>query len=341
MGAFPDWLGQGPLLGSVLTPSSATATLVRLPITGRVRWAKDGKLPAENKAWPETDLGRVSPATRSAAAPSETMSDSSGGDYETAFSSCDGTDDGGRRRRADDDVKALAAVKDLQSDQLLEDRRLDIGGGYHLAALPVEIDAGFPAAPDGDEMPSAAAVEGSRNPTLTLTEKGRLPRKRRAAFKRATGLKKVRRQSVGQSVDHPVDVVLSDLGLQEDLAAAAVGQSASGTAAGHRWICTFCGKGYQTRKGCRAHEAFQHDRSKLRHRCDHLLLHPDGDGQASRCQAAFFDPKELLVHRRKHTGEQPFICGYCGARFVSKATLVQHERARHLETEVRSRLVME
>ena len=96
------------------------------------------------------------------------------------------------------------------------------------------------------------------------------------------------------------------------------------------WICTFCGKKYRTRKGCKAHEAFRHDRGKLRHKCNHV------DPQSGkRCESAFYDPKELQIHQRKHTGELPFICGYCGARYISKATLVQHEKAKHLETEVK------
>ena len=94
------------------------------------------------------------------------------------------------------------------------------------------------------------------------------------------------------------------------------------------WICTYCGKKYRTRKGCKAHEAFRHDRGKLRHRCNHV------DAQGKVCESAFYDPKELQIHQRKHTGELPFICGYCGARYISKATLVQHEKAKHLETEV-------
>ena len=66
----------------------------------------------------------------------------------------------------------------------------------------------------------------------------------------------------------------------------------------------------------------------MRHRCNHV------DAQGKACESAFYDPKELQIHQRKHTGELPFICGYCGARYISKATLVQHEKAKHLETEV-------
>ena len=67
-------------------------------------------------------------------------------------------------------------------------------------------------------------------------------------------------------------------------------------------------------------------------RCDHV---DDEDG-GSPCLAAFYSAKELVVHKRKHTGELPFICGYCGNRYRSKATLVQHERQQHFGTEVNS-----
>ena len=96
------------------------------------------------------------------------------------------------------------------------------------------------------------------------------------------------------------------------------------------YVCTFCGKKYRTRKGCRGHEALRHAQHKLRHRCDHV----DPEKGGEKCPVAFYSAKELVIHKRKLTGELPFICGYCGNRYISKATLVQHERTKHLETEV-------
>lgn len=87
------------------------------------------------------------------------------------------------------------------------------------------------------------------------------------------------------------------------------------------YVCTFCGKKYRTRNGFRAHEAMVHTR-KLKHKCT-----------VEGCNAAFFYHGELAIHSRKHTGELPFTCSYCGARYISHATLAQHERAAHLQTE--------
>jgi len=96
------------------------------------------------------------------------------------------------------------------------------------------------------------------------------------------------------------------------------------------FVCSYCGKEYATRKGCREHEALRHAPQKLRHRCEHVEP-PDKGGD--RCTAAFYSAKELTVHKRKHTGELPFICGYCGQGYRSKATLVQHEKQQHFNSE--------
>ncbi len=80
---------------------------------------------------------------------------------------------------------------------------------------------------------------------------------------------------------------------------------------------------YRTRSGWRAHEAYNHTK-QLDFKCDF-------EG----CDKAFFQESELTIHKRKHTGEQPFTCSYCGNRYISAHTLAQHEKAAHLETEVR------
>ena len=79
---------------------------------------------------------------------------------------------------------------------------------------------------------------------------------------------------------------------------------------------------YRTRTGWRAHEAYVHTK-QLDFICDEVG-----------CNKAFFAENELVVHKRKHSGELPFTCSYCGNRYISAHSLAQHEKAAHLQTEV-------
>ena len=79
---------------------------------------------------------------------------------------------------------------------------------------------------------------------------------------------------------------------------------------------------YRTRTGWRAHEAYVHTK-QLDFICDE-----------AGCNKAFFAENELIVHKRKHSGELPFTCSYCGNRYISAHSLAQHEKAAHLQTEV-------
>ena len=83
-------------------------------------------------------------------------------------------------------------------------------------------------------------------------------------------------------------------------------------------ICSYCGKKFQTKRGLKSHEAHYHT-MQLEHKCD-------WEG----CERAYFTANELVIHKRSHTGEQPFVCSYCGTGFVKKTGLNQHERAVHL-----------
>jgi len=87
------------------------------------------------------------------------------------------------------------------------------------------------------------------------------------------------------------------------------------------FVCTYCGKRYRTRTGWRAHEAYVHTK-QLDFLCDE-----------AGCNKAFFAENELVVHKRKHSGELPFTCSYCGNRYISAHSLAQHEKAAHLQTE--------
>ena len=85
------------------------------------------------------------------------------------------------------------------------------------------------------------------------------------------------------------------------------------------WIF-FCR--YRTRAGWKAHEAYVHTKQ--------LDYHCDEKG----CGKAFYSEQCLIIHKRKHSGELPYICSHCGNRYISAHTLAQHEKAKHLETEV-------
>ena len=80
---------------------------------------------------------------------------------------------------------------------------------------------------------------------------------------------------------------------------------------------------YRTRTGWRAHEAYVHTKQ-----LDFICDEPS-------CNKAFFAENELIVHKRKHSGELPFTCSYCGNRYISAHSLAQHEKAAHLQTEVK------
>ena len=79
---------------------------------------------------------------------------------------------------------------------------------------------------------------------------------------------------------------------------------------------------YRTRTGWRAHEAYVHTK-QLNYRCDE-----------PGCDKAYLCESDLVVHKRKHSGELPFTCSYCGNRYISAHSLAQHEKAAHLQTEV-------
>ena len=85
------------------------------------------------------------------------------------------------------------------------------------------------------------------------------------------------------------------------------------------WIF-FCR--YRTRAGWKAHEAYVHTKQ--------LDYHCDEKG----CGKSFYSEQCLIIHKRKHSGELPFTCSYCGNRYISAHTLAQHEKASHLQTEV-------
>ncbi|GBP94363.1 Zinc finger protein 93 [Eumeta japonica] len=92
--------------------------------------------------------------------------------------------------------------------------------------------------------------------------------------------------------------------------------AAHGTAKTH--VCTLCEKAYSSADGLRAHSRRVHGPPA-----------PASTYSCDICSKTFTSRSSSVRHRRVHTGERPYACAACGARFGQPSTLRTHCRLRH------------
>ena len=124
-------------------------------------------------------------------------------------------------------------------------------------------------------------------------------------------------------------------------------------------FCDICGKVFQGNSSLKDHIASVHNKEhksqcpvcgkKLSCKSSHLMFKKhvskcesgqikekmkrdsNGEWSCDVCGKIFNKPYNLKVHMTVHTGEKPFACEHCPARFVAKRTLIQHTERNHPE----------
>ena len=102
------------------------------------------------------------------------------------------------------------------------------------------------------------------------------------------------------------------------------------------YLCTGCGTFFKTKSGMDRHMrsiCFKTGESTSEKRNPSKLEYP-----CSECEKCFWKKSDLESHFRKHSGEQPFLCVYCGARYKRNATLKEHVAMHHENGPPRSSL---
>ncbi|XP_063392176.1 zinc finger protein Xfin-like [Cydia fagiglandana] len=88
-----------------------------------------------------------------------------------------------------------------------------------------------------------------------------------------------------------------------------------------KYYCEDCDRHFLNRTRYLDHRRFQHEGAKR-----------DKDKLCNICGRGFAANRTLVNHIRTHSGERPFSCEYCGAKFTQKHAMLSHVKYIHLKS---------
>lgn len=80
--------------------------------------------------------------------------------------------------------------------------------------------------------------------------------------------------------------------------------------------CPTCKKGFKARKTLKVHMISHLPESERPHAC-------------FQCDRRYVTPEQLRVHERKHTGEKPYVCGFCDEAYSARNSFNWHMKHKH------------
>ena len=111
--------------------------------------------------------------------------------------------------------------------------------------------------------------------------------------------------------------------------------------------CPECGKSYAVKKALQDHIAFTHQGLR-KYECQeckkcfelhttyrkHLLVHTELTFQCETCGHTSRSKQNYEIHKRKHTGEKPYVCEQCSSKFADLSSLIAHRKMHSGEAKV-------